>query len=162
MNAVRVVACVPDLMDRSKLEAAARTAEVALELVGQPSGLAVVVRGSRAGWEPSEGRDSGGPGEAPGADLLILDLSRAGALDAIRALSGEVRTVGFGSHVDRELLSSAREAGCAQVMARSAFFGRLSDLLGGLRSGAGGVAPAQASAAISSSEVIGSENIGKS
>jgi hypothetical protein len=40
-----------------------------------------------------------------------------------------VPTVGFGSHVDRELLEAARAAGCDQVLARSAFFSRLQQIL---------------------------------
>jgi hypothetical protein len=39
-------------------------------------------------------------------------------------------TVGFGSHVDRELLAAAHASGCDQVLARSAFFGRLRSLVG--------------------------------
>jgi hypothetical protein len=157
----RVVALVPDLMDRSKVEAAARAAGVHLEMV---SGAAEL--GSAAGK----------------ADLVIVDLGRPGVLDALGSLA-QVRTVGFGSHVERDLLRAAADAGCSQVMARSAFFGRLGDLFGGL-AGAGGaqaggaqaggaqaggaqaggaqagaVAP---SADISSSEVMGSENIKKS
>ncbi|MGH9069904.1 MAG: hypothetical protein ACRDX8_01745 [Acidimicrobiales bacterium] len=142
----RVVACVPDLMDRSKVDAAARAAGVALQLVGQPSGLESAL---------CDGADRG---VGNMVDMVIVDLSRPGALDAVRELGGSIRTVGFGSHVDRELLSAGREAGCETVMARSAFFSRLSDLFGQL-------APDpddQPGAAISSSEVIGPENVGGS
>lgn len=137
----RALALVPDLMDRSKVEAAARAAGVELELVGTAADLA---------------------GRAEGADLVIVDLGRPGVLDALGQLAG-LRTVGFGSHVDRELLGAAAAAGCATVMARSAFFGRVGGLLGGL-AGAGPQPGAgdQPSADISSSAVIGSENIGKS
>jgi hypothetical protein len=41
-----------------------------------------------------------------------------------------VRTLGFGSHVDTATFDAARAAGCDQVMARSAFFSQLRDLLG--------------------------------
>lgn len=141
---------MPDLMDRSKVEAAARAAGVTLELVGQPCRLATAVLAARTDRAGQENRD--------GPDLVIVDLSRPGALDAVRELGGRARILGFGSHVDRSLLSDAREAGCDQVMARSAFFTRLAELLGGLGSGNAD----QARAATNSSDVIGSENIGKS
>lgn len=151
----RVVACVPDLMDRSKVEAAARAAGVTLALVGRPAALvAGVDAAAEARLVPAQAPHP----DRAAIDLVIVDLSRPGALDAIRRLAGSTRIVGFGSHVERDLLGEAREAGCDQVMARSAFFSRLGDLLGGL----GGQAGAQPSAAITSSAVIGSENIGKS
>jgi hypothetical protein len=40
-----------------------------------------------------------------------------------------VRVVGFGSHVDRARLEAAREAGCDEVLARSAFFARLAGIV---------------------------------
>ncbi|MCA1656663.1 MAG: hypothetical protein LC713_02965 [Actinobacteria bacterium] len=98
-----MVAYVPDLMDRSKLAAAA-------------PGVRFVSR----------------PGEldeaAAGADLVVVDLSRPGVLDRLTSL-GATRVLGFGSHVDRALLDAARAAGCDRVMARSAFFSRLPELL---------------------------------
>lgn len=115
-GAQRVVAFVPDLMDRSKLESAARAHGLGLDLVARASELVGAVAG--------------------GASLVIVDLSRPGVLDAVRGLSGlaeQVRVLGFGSHVERDLLRCASEAGCAQVLARSAFFTRLPSLLGALR-----------------------------
>ena len=103
---MKVVAYVPDLMDRSKVSAAApgvmfvRTAE---ELVDA----------------------------AVDADVVVIDLARPGVLDGIAELSGRgaARIVGFGSHVDRDLLDRARAAGCHDVLPRSAFFSRMSELL---------------------------------
>ncbi|HZD67221.1 MAG TPA: hypothetical protein VE152_14080, partial [Acidimicrobiales bacterium] len=69
--------------------------------------------------------------EASGADVVVVDLSAPGALAVPDGLEG-VRTVGFGSHVDRELLRAARDAGYDQVLARSAFFSGLPRLLSGL------------------------------
>jgi hypothetical protein len=40
-----------------------------------------------------------------------------------------VRLIGFGPHGDRERLDEAKALGCQQVLARSAFFGRLGELL---------------------------------
>ncbi|MDQ1373520.1 MAG: hypothetical protein QOJ09_858, partial [Actinomycetota bacterium] len=52
-----------------------------------------------------------------------------GVLDAVQGVAAGVRTIGFGSHVDRELLDAARAAGCDEVMARSEFFRRVRELL---------------------------------
>jgi hypothetical protein len=98
-----VIAYVPDLMDRSRLTAAIRD----VRFVGSPAELA----------------GSSGPG-----DVVVVDLGRPKVLDAIDGLTGR-RVVGFGSHVERELLAAAKEAGCGEVLTRSAFFGGLPDLL---------------------------------
>ena len=98
----RIVAYVPDLMDRSKVAAAAPHAT----FVRTPAELAEA---------------------AAGVDLVVVDLSRTGALEALSELS--VRTIGFGSHVDRDLLAAATAAGCDQVLPRSKFFADLSELL---------------------------------
>ena len=100
----RVLAFVPDLMDRSKVSAAL------------PGDDVVYVA------------DAGGL--VPPADLAVLDLSRPGVLEALPGLVGAgVRTVGFLSHVDRDRAEAARAAGCGEVLARSAFFGSLPGVL---------------------------------
>lgn len=96
-----VWAFVPDLMDRSRIGGRA-------EFVSSPGELAGVV----------------GAG-----DVVVVDLSRPGVLDALRSLPAGVRTIGFGSHVERGLLEAATEAGCQTVLPRSAFFAKLPDLL---------------------------------
>ncbi|MBV8692500.1 MAG: hypothetical protein JOZ37_18530 [Actinobacteria bacterium] len=98
---MKVAAYVPDLMDRSKLAAAAP----GTNFVSNPRLLVEVE-----------------------ADLVVLDLSRPGVLEALSGL-GHTRTIGFGSHVDVETLQAAREAGCDLVLARSAFFARLPGVL---------------------------------
>lgn len=113
MTAGKVVAYVPDLMDRSKVSAAlgARGAIVSTsdELVA----------------------------EAATADLVVIDLDRlvarggAGALDVVAEVAARAgRVIGFGSHVERERLDEARALGCDHVLTRSAFFARLGGLLG--------------------------------
>jgi hypothetical protein len=97
----RIVAFVPDLMDRSRIGQKA-----AVEFVGRPDQLVTA---------------------AAGADLVIVDLGRPGVLEVLPRI--EAPTVGFGSHVDRDLLQAARAAGCDQVLARSAFFSRLDQIL---------------------------------
>lgn len=93
----RVVALVVDLMDRSKFSAVE-----GVELVRSTASLVE---------------------SAPGADLVIIDLSRPGAVDAVGRIDGPV--IGFGSHVDDELLAEAAAAGCDEVLPRSVFFRRL-------------------------------------
>ena len=68
-------------------------------------------------------RDAAGLASAD-AELVLVDLSRPGALDALSGVSA--RTIGFGSHVDAELLAAARAAGYDEVLPRSKFFARLS------------------------------------
>ena len=106
---MKVVAYVPDLMDRSRISGAAGDA-VDIEFVSNPGDLR----------EP-----------AAVADLVIVDLGRPGVLEVLPDLADVAApTVGFGSHVDRDLLAAAHASGCDQVLARSAFFGRLPSLLG--------------------------------
>jgi hypothetical protein len=96
-----VVAFVPDLMDRSRLSAAGE-----VTFVSRVSELAAA---------------------AAGATLVIVDLSRPGALDAVGAVEAPV--VGFAPHVEDELLAAGLAAGCEQVLPRSVFFRRLPELL---------------------------------
>ena len=100
----RVVAYVPDLMDRSRIAALGDVA-----FVPDPASLA-----ARAAAE--------------GAEVVVVDLTRPGALEAVAAVEG--RVVGFANHTERELMDAARAAGCDTVVARSAFFSRLRELVG--------------------------------
>ena len=97
----RVVAFVPDLMDRSRLAGI--------------EGVAFVATTQAL--------------ETTDADIAIVDLSRQGVLDVLPSVRA-ARVIAFGSHVDTELLAAARAAGCDEVMARSAFFSRVRELLG--------------------------------
>ncbi|MGD1100430.1 MAG: response regulator [Terriglobia bacterium] len=67
---------------------------------------------------------------------IILDPNFPGlpSLDWIRALKADpttrpIRIVGFVSHVQEQLISAARDAGCDSVMSRSAFTQQLPNLL---------------------------------
>jgi hypothetical protein len=93
----RIVAFVPDLMDRSRL-----SGTPGLELVDRLADVAAA---------------------AAGAQLVLLDLSRPGALDVVPTVA-PTPVVGFASHVDRELLEAARRAGCARAVPRSAVLAR--------------------------------------
>ncbi len=104
-----VVALVPDLMDRSRLDAAGRAVGTPMVFVSDPSELPAAI-------------------QAIDASLVIVDLSAPDALDAV-AGARDIRTIGFCSHVERALLQSAKDAGCDEVMARSAMFRHLVELL---------------------------------
>jgi PleD family two-component response regulator len=71
-------------------------------------------------------------------DLLILDLnsSRFEPLGLLQAVKSEeatknVATLGFLSHVQKDLAVAAKEAGCDRVMARSAFTKDLPKVIAG-------------------------------
>lgn len=103
----RIAAYVPDLMDRSKVAAA---------------GAGTVFVGKAADL----------PGAAQGSDLVVVDLGRPGVLEAVAlvAAASDVPVIGFANHAQRELMDAALAAGCSRVMARSAFFAQVGDLLG--------------------------------
>ncbi len=100
----RIVAYVPDLMDRSRVTASGR----AITFVSDLATLSATAADADA-------------------DLVIVDLTRPGVLDVVPTLAGPV--IGFANHTERELMDSARTAGCTTVLARSAFFSRLTELL---------------------------------
>ena len=98
---MKVVALVPDLMDRSRIEAVAPDTA----FVKTPGELAEST-----------------------ADLYVVDLGRPGALDVLPALSG--RVLAFLAHVDRATMEAARSSSPnVEVMTRSAFFPRVAELL---------------------------------
>jgi len=94
-----VVAFVPDLMDQSRLRAAGDIA-----FVRSPAELI----GSQA-------------------RLVLVDLARPGVLEVVGRVGA--RVVGFHPHVDEDLASAARAAGCGDVLVRSVFFRRIGSLL---------------------------------
>jgi hypothetical protein len=96
-----VVAYVPDLMDRSKVAAAAPDTA----FVSTPQALADV-----------------------DADIYVVDLTRPGTVDVLATLGGR-RVLGFASHVDRDTLSAAGEQPGVEAYRRSEFFARLGELL---------------------------------
>ncbi|MDQ1392380.1 MAG: hypothetical protein QOF30_1357 [Acidimicrobiaceae bacterium] len=95
------VAYVPDLMDRSKVSSAGP-----VTFVARPADL---------------------PAAAEGAALVVVDLSRPGVLEVLASIAAP--TIGFGRHDDRERLAAATAAGCDRVLARSAFFSQVAQLL---------------------------------
>jgi hypothetical protein len=103
-----VLVLVRDLMFASKITATAQSMQVLVKLIREPEKLA------------SE------PGER-----LIVDLNQPGALDAaVNWKSAPGRSVvGFVSHVDRETIDRARSLGIDQILPRSQFVARLTELL---------------------------------
>jgi CheY-like chemotaxis protein len=68
--------------------------------------------------------------------LVVFDLNsrKMNPLAAIAALKADpdlkhIRTIGFVSHVDSATIGAARQAGIDQVLARSAFFSQLRQIL---------------------------------
>jgi hypothetical protein len=103
-----IVALVPDLMDRSKVSAAAAGRSGDVRFVASAGELV---------------------SQAAGATLVLVDLARPGVIDALGQLPAGIRVVGFGSHVDRATLAAATAAGC-EAYPRSELFRRLPELLG--------------------------------
>src|ERR671917_2546291 len=113
----RVLAAVEDLLFRSKISETAEQLGIEARFPRSPKKLLEALR------------------ESP-PDLLVLDLNSARfePLDILRTVKSNevgIPTVGFLSHVQRDLAVAAREAGCDHVMARSAFTRDLPKILAG-------------------------------
>ena len=69
----------------------------------------------------------------PAPKLVIVDLNARHqplqTIERIRAGNNGVRVLGFLSHVQTDLAAQARQAGCDEVMARSAFTQNLAAIL---------------------------------
>lgn len=106
---MKIAAFVPDLFDRSRITTAVAAAggEVEVEFLRDPEGFA-----------------------SSGADVVLVDLARPGALDVIASAIGSARVIAFGPHVDTDVLVAAREAGADEVLPRSQFFKELGAIVG--------------------------------
>jgi PleD family two-component response regulator len=105
----RVVGAVEDLLFKSKISETASQLGIEASFPRSPAKLLDALR------------------ESP-PDLLVLDLNSArfeplALLGDVRsdAATRDVATVGFLSHVQKDLAVAAREAGCDRIVARSAF-----------------------------------------
>lgn len=115
----RVLAAVEDLLFKSKISETAKQLGVEAKFPRNPRRLLEALR------------------ENP-PDLLVLDLNSARfePLELLRTVRSDaatesIKTVGFLSHVQRDLAVAAREAGCDRVVARSAFTRDLPEILAG-------------------------------
>jgi DNA-binding NarL/FixJ family response regulator len=110
----KVLAAVDDLLFRSKISGSASELDVEARFPRSPGKLLDALRDSPP-------------------DLLILDLNSARfePLNLLREIEGSVPTVGYLSHVQKDLAVAAREAGCDRVVARSAFVRDLPRILAG-------------------------------
>jgi PleD family two-component response regulator len=114
-----VLAAVEDLLFRSKISETASQLGIETSFPRNPRKLLAAIR------------------ESP-PDLLILDLNSA-RFDPLSLLGDlkfdeatrKVTTVGFLSHVQKDLAVAAREAGCDRILARSAFTKNLPEILAG-------------------------------
>jgi len=117
--AATVVALVEDLFFVAKIRETAKAIGVAVVMGDARRGVAAIAEAQ------------------PQAIILDLNLRGLSSVDWIQALKSDpatrpIRIVGFVSHVQEELISAARAAGCDSVMARSAFTQQLPNLLRGL------------------------------
>lgn len=107
-DAPMVLALVRDLMFASRITASARTQGLDVKIIRTPAALGQV-----------------------GGSRLIVDLSEPGAVAAAVAwrerTGGE--TVGFVSHVDRQTIDAARDAGIDRVLSRGAFTAQVDRLV---------------------------------
>jgi PleD family two-component response regulator len=115
----RVLAAVEDLLFRSKISETASSLGIEAAFPRDPRRVLVAIQ------------------ESP-PDLLVLDLNSArfeplALLESVRSdeATRDVPTVGFLSHVQKDLAVAAREAGCDRVVARSAFTRDLPRILAG-------------------------------
>jgi len=121
----RVIAAVEDLLFKSKVSETATQLGFEARFPRSPEKLLTALRDSPP-------------------DLLVLDLNSARfePLSLLRAVESDaatkdIPTVGFLSHVQKDLAVAAREAGCDRIMARSAFTRDLPKILSGDEAGVG-------------------------
>lgn len=64
-------------------------------------------------------------------DLALSDLEPIGLVKRLRALPNPPkRVIAFGPHVQEDLLETARQAGCDEVLARGQFHSTMDEILG--------------------------------
>jgi DNA-binding NarL/FixJ family response regulator len=107
-----VLAVVPDLYFATRIAATAKAAGVELELLTPQRAVARLAQ--------------------PGVSLSILELENRDSLTLLRELkrvAPDVPLVGFGAHVEADLLRDAAAAGAEAVLPRSQLVARLPALL---------------------------------
>ena len=112
-----VLAMVDDLMFASKIKTAASQLGVAVTFARSSAAALAAMKDS-----------------APALVILDLNNPRTDPLGTVAAMkrdpaTASIRTVGYASHVQVDVIDAAREAGVDEVMARSAFTSKLADIL---------------------------------
>ena len=112
-----ILCIVDDLMFTSKLSTTAKALHQTLSFERAPGKVLARVRG-----------------EHPSLVIFDLNSARLRPMEAIAAIRADpelrgVRTLGYVSHVDADVIAAARNAGIDEVLARSAFVERLGDIL---------------------------------
>lgn len=98
---MKIVAFVPDLMDRSRFPKAADVTFV--RTAGELTAASV------------------------DAELVVADLNRDGAYEALSSVSEDIRRIGFTNHENNEAIQATRAEGI-EAMARSRFFSRIAQI----------------------------------
>jgi DNA-binding NarL/FixJ family response regulator len=112
-----VLAAVDDLLFSSKIRATAKQVGVDVQFARTPDDILAQARSIK-----------------PALAIFDLNSGKTDPVSTIAALKADpaiaaIRTIGFASHVHTALIAAAREAGADEVMPRSAFAGRLADIL---------------------------------
>ena len=94
-----IAAFVPDLMDQSRVRSSLADSVVFVRDLAEIGAL-----------------------DTP-PDVVVVDLRRPGVIDACAGIGAHV--IGFGPHVDDDLLAAATDAGIDEVLPRSVFFSRV-------------------------------------
>ena len=115
---MRVIVCaVDDLMFSVKISTTAKALKADVYFERSPANVIPTIRQK----QPT---------------LVIFDLNsrRLQPIETLAALKADpelaaIKTLGYVSHVDAATIAAARDAGCDQVLARSAFVERLGEIL---------------------------------
>ena len=109
-----ILYCCQDLIFATKIRSTAETLGVPTQAIRDAAAIETLEK----------------PGEV-GAVMVDLELGDTASQLIERAARelGGAAVIGFGSHVAREQLQAARDAGADQVLPRSAFTNQLPDLL---------------------------------
>ena len=112
-----ILALVDDLMFRSKIKSIAAQRGIGVTFVGSSDAALTAMRG-----------------QMPALVIFDLNNQRADPLGTMAAMKNDaalasIPTVGYVSHVDINTINAARAAGVGEVLARSTFAAKLTELL---------------------------------
>jgi len=112
-----ILAAVDDLLFSSKIRATAKQVGVDVQFARTRDEILAQARALK-----------------PALAIFDLNSGKTDPVSTIAALKSDpaiaaIRTIGFASHVHTDLIAAARQAGADEVMPRSAFAGKLADIL---------------------------------